>query len=274
MNLLWGILILVVADALAIAALLFVRRRAPEGSYFSDGDRASGVFGVLATGFAIFAGFVIFLAFTTYDETRSGAEAEALAVIQQYETAQFLPEPIRDDLTGGLECYARNVVHQEWPRMESGNAGETINPWALALFRSLREADPKTATEQSNYDKWLDQTSTREEARLDRIHGAVGIIPASVWIVLFLTGAVVFAYMLFFADSAEMARSQAMLIGSATTVLVATMLVIFALDNPYREGPSSIKPVAMERSLTLLGEARTALGIDTTLPCDERGTAS
>ena len=52
------------------------------------------MFGVLATGFAIFAGFVIFLAFTTYDDTRSGAEAEALAVIQQYETAQFLPAPI------------------------------------------------------------------------------------------------------------------------------------------------------------------------------------
>jgi hypothetical protein len=53
-------------------------RRAPEGSYFADGDRASGVFGALATGFAIFAGFVIFLAFTTYDDARSGAEAEAL----------------------------------------------------------------------------------------------------------------------------------------------------------------------------------------------------
>ena len=77
MNLLLGISIIVVADALAIGALLFVRRGAPEGSYFSDGDRASGVFGVLATGFAIFAGFVIFLAFTTYDDTRSGAEAEA-----------------------------------------------------------------------------------------------------------------------------------------------------------------------------------------------------
>jgi hypothetical protein len=65
MNVLWGVLIVVVADALAIAAMLLVRRRAPEGSFFSDGDRASGVFGVLATCFAIFAGFVIFLAFTT-----------------------------------------------------------------------------------------------------------------------------------------------------------------------------------------------------------------
>ena len=274
MSLLWGILILVVADALAIAALLFVRRRAPEGSYFSDGDRASGVFGVLATGFAIFAGFVIFLAFTTYDNTRSGAEAEALAVVQQYETAQFLPARVGDRLAGELECYGRHVVHQEWPQMESGTAGETINPWAVAMFRSLRTAQPEAATEQSAYDKWLDQTSTREEARRDRIHGAVGIIPASVWIVLFLTGAVVFAYMLFFADSAEMARSQAMLIGSATTVLVATLLVINALDQPYREGLSSIKPVAMERSLTLISEAREVLGSDAPLPCDERGTAS
>ena len=112
----------------AIAALLFVRRRAPEGSYFSDGDRASGVFGVLATGFAIFAGFVIFLAFTTYDDTRSGAEAEALAVIQQYETAQFLPAAVGPSLSGQLECYGRYAVHQEWPRMESGTAGDNINP--------------------------------------------------------------------------------------------------------------------------------------------------
>jgi hypothetical protein len=45
----WGLLVVLVADAVAIGSLLLVRRRAPEGSFFSDGDRASGVFGVLAT---------------------------------------------------------------------------------------------------------------------------------------------------------------------------------------------------------------------------------
>jgi len=49
-----------------------LRRRAPEGSWFMDGDRASGMFGVLAGGFAIFASFIIFLAFTTYHQSRSG----------------------------------------------------------------------------------------------------------------------------------------------------------------------------------------------------------
>ena len=144
MNVLWTIVVLVAANVVTIAAMLLVRRRAPEGSYFTDGDRASGVFGVLAGGFAIFAGFIIFLAFTTYDQSRSGAESEALTVIQQFETAEFLPPAARDRLTGELVCYGRSVVHQEWPQMEEGKGGDTINPWAVALFRSLKLANPTT----------------------------------------------------------------------------------------------------------------------------------
>ena len=198
--LLSSLVVLVVANAVTIGAMLLVRRRAPEGSYFTDGDRASGVFGVLAGGFAIFAGFIIFLAFTTYDESRAGGETEALSVVQQFETAEFLPPATRDRLSGEIACYARSVVHQEWPAMERGEGGDTINPWALALFRSMKASDPRTAGEQAAYSKWLDQTSDREAARNDRLHGAEGIIPSTIWIVLILIALVVFAYMLFFAD--------------------------------------------------------------------------
>ena len=48
LNLLWSSVILVGADAVAISAMLLVRRRVPVGSFFSDGDRSSGVFGGLA----------------------------------------------------------------------------------------------------------------------------------------------------------------------------------------------------------------------------------
>jgi len=268
-SLLWAFLILVAANAVTIGAMLAVRRRAPDGSFFEDGDRASGVFGVLATGFAIFAGFVIFLAFTQYDNSRSGAEAEALVVAQQFETAQFLPT--RAELSGRLVCYARSVVGQEWPRMEDGSIGNTLNPWGVAMFRTIRGTDAKTPAEQSAYDRWHDQTSAREEARRDRLHGAAGIIPDSIWLVLFLTAGVVFAYMLFFADSGERARSQAMLMGSATTVVTVTLLAIVALDNPYHPGVGSLRPIAMERTLELLGQARAAVGDDAQVPCDEDG---
>lgn len=274
MSLFWGIAIVAVADAVAIIAMLLVRRRAPEGSFFTDGDRASGVFGVLATGFAIFAGFVIFLAFTTYDQSRAGAEAEALIVVQQFETAQFLEPETRDRLAGELVCYGRSVVAQEWPLMQSGDLGDALNPWGVALFRTIRAAETTGAPQETAFAKWLDQTSDREEARRDRIHGAAGITPATIWIVLLLTAFIIFLYMLFFADSGEMKRSQTMLIGSATTVVAVTLLAIYALDNPYRPGLGSIQPVAMERSLRVLDEARSALDDEAAIPCDAEGNVS
>jgi hypothetical protein len=272
MSLLWAAVILVAANVATISAMLLVRRRAPEGSYFTDGDRASGVFGVLAGGFAIFAGFIIFLAFTTYDQSRSGGEAEALTLAQQFETALLLPPAANDRLTGEIVCYGRSVVYQEWPQMEDGSGGDTINPWGVALFRSVRVAKPTNATEEAAFGKWLDQTSDREEGRRDRLHGAEGIIPATIWIVLFLIAGVVFAYMLFFADSGEGAASQAMLMGSATTVIVLTLMAINALENPYRPGLGQITPVAMERTLRILDSARVAIDETAPVPCDARGT--
>ena len=121
MSLVWaGLIVLVVAVA-SIAAMLLVRSRAPAGSYFEDGDRAAGVFGVLATGFAVLLGFVVFLAFESYDTSRSGAEAEAQVVAQQFETAQTFPAAARAPLSDELICYARTVVYGEWPQMESGS---------------------------------------------------------------------------------------------------------------------------------------------------------
>jgi hypothetical protein len=271
-NLALAIAIVVVVDAVAVTAMLLVRRRAPEGSFFTDGDRASGVFGVLATGFAIFAGFVLFLSFTTYDQSRAGAEEEALVVAQQFETAQLLPATTRDRLAGQLVCYARSVVDQEWPKMEDGEIGNSLNPWGVRLFETIRDADATTFSQQTAYAKWLDQTSDREAARQDRIHGASGITPLTVWLVLLISAAIVFAYMLFFADPAEMKRSQAMLVGSATTIVVVTLLVIFALDNPYRPGLASIQPTAMERTQEILVEARAAVSDESPIPCDGVGS--
>ena len=155
--------------------------------------------------------------------------------------------------------------------MAEGNGGDTINPWSIALFRSLQLVDPRTAPEQAAYSKWLDQTSDREEGRRDRLHGAEGIIPTSIWLVLFVIAGVVFAFMLFFADSGEGVGAQAMLIGSATTVIVLTLAAINALNHPYSAGIGQIKPVAMQRSLRILDSARAVLNVRAPVPCNARG---
>src|SRR5947207_13353443 len=100
--------------------MLLVHRRAPEGSYFEDGDRAAGVFGVIATGFAVLLGFVVFLAFQSFDTSRSGAVDEAEMVTEQFETAQLMPPAVRGRFSGELVCSARAVVRQGWPQLVSG----------------------------------------------------------------------------------------------------------------------------------------------------------
>jgi hypothetical protein len=271
MNVLVGFVITIAVAALAIAAMLFVRRRAPEGSYFTDGDRASGVFGVLASGFAILLGFIVFLAFTSYDDSRAGAESEARTVAQQMETAQFFGAPARDQLTGELVCYARYVTGPEWDRLEDGSLGDEVNPWGAAMFRTLTTVEPELASEQTAYDKWFDQTAARQQARQDRVHGAVGVIPTPLWIALFAIAAVIFVYMLFFADKGERAVTQGMLMGSVVVVIVGLLLLLQFLDNPYRPGVGSLRPVAMERTLRLIDQQLAIVGYDSPLPCDESG---
>jgi hypothetical protein len=80
--------------------------------------------------------------------------------------------------------------------------------------------------------------------------------------------------MFFFADSAERAVAQGVLMGSVVAVIGVTLLLIRFLDNPLRDGYGSLKPIAMERTLALLAQERRLVGQSGPLPCDEKGAPS
>lgn len=271
MSIVVGAVVTAVAVALAVTAMLLVRRRAPAGSRFSDGDRASGVFGVLATGFSVLLGFIVFLAFEAYDEARSGAEAEARVVVQQLETAQFLAPEVAAELSGELVCYARSVVTTEWEQMADGDLGNAVNPWGVEMYRTIRDVVPASDTEQSAYDRWMDQTADREDARQSRVHGAEGLIPLPLWLVLYVVSATVFVFLLFFADSAERVATQALLMGSVALVITLLLCLLAFFDHPHGHEVGKLAPTAMERTLVLLRLEAEAAGVEVDAPCDAAG---
>lgn len=273
MNPLGSLLVVVGVTGAAVGAMLLVRRRAPEGSRFQDGDRAAGVFGVLATGFSVLLGFIIFLAFSAYDDARVGAETEATIVAQMVQTAQLMPDDVSGRLTGELVCYGRSVAGAEWDAVDAGTLGDEFNPWGARMFITVSSTEPQTAAEQSAYDRWMAQTADRQQARNDRVHSAEGIIPLPLWLGLFLTCGVLFGFMLLFADGGERAMTQAALIGSVTVVITILMLILVFFDNPHGAGVGRLRPTAMERSLRLIDSQLTTLGVQVTPPCDDRGVA-
>ncbi|MBD5784597.1 hypothetical protein IF650_00230 [Cellulosimicrobium terreum] len=271
MSILVGAGVSVAVTVLAVAAMLLVRRGAPAGSRFSDGDRASGVFGVIATGFSVLLGFIIFLAFESYDEARSGAEEEAQIVVQQFETAQFLAPQDTAELSGELVCYARSVVGSEWEQMADGVLGDAVNPWGVELVRTMLDVVPASDTEQSAYDRWMDQTADREQARQSRVHGAEGLIPIPLWLVLFVVSATIFVFMLFFADSTELAATQGVLMGSVALVITLLLCLLAFFDHPHGHEVGKLQPTAMERTLDLLRIEADASGTEVEPPCDLSG---
>ena len=273
MNLLQSLLIVAAVTAVAVGSMLVVRRGAPEGSRFRDGDRAAGVFGVVATGFSVLLGFIIFLAFQAYDDTRAGAETEATVLAQMVQTAQLMPGGSSEELTGELICYGRSVVGTEWEAVAAGSLQDSINPWGAQMFRTVAALEPSTNSEQSAYERWMQQTADRQQARNDRVHTAAGIIPTPLWVGLYLICFVIFGYLLLFADRAEGAFTQSVLMGSVAVVITVLMLLLGFFDNPHGEGIGGLQPTAMERSLRIVDTQLEALGVTLTPPCDERGVA-
>jgi hypothetical protein len=155
--------------------------------------------------------------------------------------------------------------------MESGTLGDIVNPWGVATFRILKTVEPKSASEQAAYAKWLDQRSDREDARADRTHGAEGVIPVPLWIVLLLSAVTIFVFMLFFADSAEGVGVQATMMGGVAIVISSTLLLLWFLDHPYHNGIGSLRPIAMERAIRILDQEPATVDGRLTIPCDERG---
>jgi hypothetical protein len=270
-NILVAAAVTVVVTAITVTSMLLVRRRAPEGSYFSDGDRASGVFGVLATGFSVLLGFIIFLAFSSYDDSRTGAETEATIVAQQVQTSQFLPPDTASQLTGELTCYARSVAGAEWDAQSSGALGDKVNPWGVAMFKTISTVQPDSAVQQSAYDRWMDQTADREQARIDRVHGAEGILPLPLWLALFVICGIIFVYTLFFADPAEGAVTQGLLMGSVTVVVTLLMMLLVFFNHAHGDGVGRLQPTAMERTIGLIDTEAKLVGVTVTAPCDDDG---
>jgi hypothetical protein len=134
----------------------------------------------------------------------------------------------------------------------------------------LRATQPRSPAAQAAFSKYLDERSDREDARADRAHGAEGVIPTPVWIVLFLSAGILFVFMLFFADSGERAVVQATMMGGVAVLVTSLLLLLAFLDNPY-QGFGALKPAAMEKTIGLLQQEASVVG-GVTAPCNQTGS--
>jgi hypothetical protein len=97
------------------------------------------------------------------------------------------------------------------------------------------------------------------------------VIPSPLWLVLFFISALIFVYMLFFADSGERAVVQALLMGTVVAAVVSMLLLLQFLNNPFHDGIGGLRPVAMERTLKIIDQQLRGIEHPIAPPCDANG---
>ena len=252
--------------------MLLVRRfAAPAGGFFTDPDRAAGVFGVTGTGFAVLLAFVIFLSFSSYDRAREKASVEAVAVSQLFRTANLFSPHARRQVHGELICYARGVVSDEWRTMRDARESPVVDGWLARIDQTVDGMQLQSDKQRLGFDHWFDQSAERREGRRGRLAEADPLVPSLVWLALFLGGGLIIVYMCFYADPREPAFVQALMIGAVTTMVVAGMLVVRFLNRPYTNASGSIRPTAMTTTLREMERRNASSGGGAARLCDERG---
>ena len=257
-------LILIVVVTAAITIKLLVRRRAPDGGWFTDSPRSAGTLSVIGTMFAVMLAFVILLALQSYQRAREGSSVEAIAVSELHSVASVFQPPSSDRLHGELVCYARAVIEDEWPAMRNGRSSDLVQSWIDKLGREFAIAEPHGAREETAYAQWFDEQAQRRDGRRERLAEASPFVPLPLWSVLGIGASLTLAYMVAQADRREGLLIQSIPIGFVSALATAGLLVVFFLDHPYTNESGSIAPTEMRRTLTLIDH-----GSDMT--CDEHG---
>jgi hypothetical protein len=264
LNWLAPIIVLVVV-ALAVTAKLVVRRRAPEGGWFTDLTRSAGSLSVIGTMFAVMLAFVILFTLQGFQRARDGASAEAVAVTELNAVAYVFPEPTNDQLRGDLVCYGRAVVHDEWPAMEDGRSSALVETWIDRMHNDFAAAAPLESRHEAAFAQWFDEASQRRDGRRLRLSEAAPALPMPLWSALAIGAIATVAYMVVQADARETKLIQAIPIAFVSAIVAAGLLVVVFLDNPYSGGNGTIRPTEMNRTLD-----RIEKGVQAP-PCDEAG---
>jgi hypothetical protein len=213
---------------------------------------------------AVVLAFVILFALQSYKQARDGASVEAIAVAELHSVAGVFPAPSSDRLQGGLVCYARAVIENEWPAMREGRSSELVQSWIDNQGREFANTEPQGARQENAHAQWFDEEARRREGRRERLAESTPFVSLPLWSMLGLGASLTIAYMCAQADRREGVLIQSIPIGFVTALVTAGLLLIVALDHPYADWSGNIVPTEMRRTLALIDHGSAA-------PCDERG---
>ena len=207
-------------------------------------DVAAAIFSVVGVTFAVLLAFVAMLAWEGFNKAKAAAYAEAATVLDVFNASVGLGGPETSQMRDAIIGYLETVVRVEWPAQAEGvvvDRGKTYLEKLNTLAIGLK---PSSVAEGNLHAQLLQSLARLQDARL---LAAETTIPAVIWIVTIVGGALTIAFGSFLGVPSlgmHLAMSAALAISGALV-----LILIIALSNPFR-GDFRVSTLPFDRVLT------------------------
>jgi hypothetical protein len=226
----------------ALVGFELVQRLVPAGSRQRHNDVAGFIYAALGVIYAVLLALVVIAVWEEYQAAGETVEQEANATAEIFWLGNRLPEPKGAHVQDLARSYAEEVVHKEWPLMESGEqpaleqeAG-TPSGWNLIddIRASLQDFEPHSKAEEQLYAKGLDQIENLANARRMRLVASEEGVPGILWSVLIFGGiaAVGFTYLF----GLESTWAHRLMVVTLAAVIGLVLFTVAALGHPFAGG--------------------------------------
>lgn len=230
----WGIVVVLVAVALALAGQVLVQRSVPLPLRESHNTAIGMIYAALYVMYALSLAFSLFIVWSGFREAQLATASEADAVGDLYQLASEFPEPERHRIQELSRSYARVVAEEEWPLLGGDREGRG-SPQAQALADELVETiehfEPATSTQQTLYGQGITLVQVLDDNRELRLLESYQGVPRILWVVLLGGGVLTISFGFLFGMKSPWLHRLTV---TALTVLVVLILyTIHLIEYPF-----------------------------------------
>lgn len=243
----------VILVAITVAAsMLFMwvlNRLWPWNKRHAHNDLIGWQLNILGTTYAVILGFMLYTVWTDFGAAELNADNEANSLANLYRVAAGLPDDERGQIQMLARYYANTVINKDWPEMAvnlNPDESQVINQ---NIWKTLMTAKAESPTQLIAEDHAISELSGMTEHRRIRVLQSAFRLPAVLWCVLIIGGAVTIASASMFGSAnTSLHRLQVF----AFSLLIALVLVAIAdIDRPF-QGSVHVKDLAFRRALQIM----------------------
>jgi hypothetical protein len=207
-------------------------------------DVAGFIYAVVGVIYAVLLALMVIAVWEEHEEAKATVREEANELADVFWLARRLPEPEGPRLQGLARSYATVVAEEEWEAMARGGAS---SPEAWALMDEMRLGvqgiEVRTKAEQVLFEHALVRIDALADARRSRMVEAEEGIPAVLWAVLVLGGAITVGFTYLF--GLENTWSHRLMVAAVAGLIALVLFTVGSLEYPF-SGGTRVGPEAFE----------------------------